>query len=340
MYLNEIIKRSNNLSFLKFIAACLVIYSHSFALSLGRGNLDFLDTISKGSLSFGGFAVAIFFFSSGFFITKSIIKRGGSNYIKTRIARIFPPLIVTVALTVIIFGLFFSSLSFFDFIFNKQTLLYCLNMILIPVHMLPGVFSNNVYGSYINGALWTLPVEFACYIAVYVLYKLSWLNEKKYKIISVFVFISYFCLTFIKLPIFETLLRYSQPAYVFFMGSYFYLLRNKIKISSKILMISILCFLLLITIGYGKIATVFCLPYILLYYSFYLKQCESLLAKLGDISYEIYLVGFPIQQMIVSLFGGNMRPYMNLMFALPISIILAFIVHGILDISFYKKIKL
>lgn len=340
MYLNEIIKRSNNLSLLKFIAACLVIYSHSFALSLGRGNLDYLDTISKGSLSFGGFAVAIFFFSSGFFITKSIKKRGENNYLKTRVARIFPPLVVTVALTIIVCGQFFSCLSFYDFIFNKQTLLFCLNMILIPIHMLPGVFSNNIYGSYINGALWTLPVEFACYIAIYVLYKLSWLNEDKYKFISAFIFLSYFCLTFIKLPIFEILLRYSQPAYVFFMGSCFYLFRNKIKISFKMLIISILCFLLLVIIGYGKIATVFCLPYILIYYSFYCKQCNNKIARVGDISYEIYLVGFPIQQMVVSLFGGNMDPRINLLYSLPIAIIIAYIIHEILEIFFYRKVTL
>lgn len=47
-------KKSNNLNLIKFMAAVIVIYHHSYGL------------LSKGGSWFGGFAVVIFLFSSGF----------------------------------------------------------------------------------------------------------------------------------------------------------------------------------------------------------------------------------------------------------------------------------
>ncbi len=70
--------RSNNLNLLKFIAAVLVVFSHAYGIT-GHGD-DPMMWLSRGQMSFGGFAVAIFFFASGFYVTKSLLakKRGSS----------------------------------------------------------------------------------------------------------------------------------------------------------------------------------------------------------------------------------------------------------------------
>lgn len=45
-------KKSNNLNLIKFIAAILVIFSHSFRIS--RNTMDPLDSFTDGQISFGG----------------------------------------------------------------------------------------------------------------------------------------------------------------------------------------------------------------------------------------------------------------------------------------------
>ena len=66
--------------------------------------------------------------------------------------------------------------------------MYLLNSIMILVHNLPGVFCNNINTS-VNGPLWTLPVEFLCYIMCYLAYKMHILSRKiaRYTIIPVLV---------------------------------------------------------------------------------------------------------------------------------------------------------
>ncbi|WP_372340911.1 acyltransferase family protein [Paraglaciecola sp.] len=56
--------RDNNFNLIRFIAACLVLFSHSFALVLGGG----LHEPLRGflNMTLGTIAVDIFFITSGF----------------------------------------------------------------------------------------------------------------------------------------------------------------------------------------------------------------------------------------------------------------------------------
>lgn len=67
--------RSNNLNLVKFIAALFVIISHAYPLCKGAEYNDILSDLSRNSIAFGSLAVAIFFMSSGFFVTKSLLKK-------------------------------------------------------------------------------------------------------------------------------------------------------------------------------------------------------------------------------------------------------------------------
>ena len=170
--------KSNNLGFIKFIAALIVIISHAFPLST-VDRLDLMENITRERLSFGGLAVAIFFFSSGLLVTKSLFKNPHFvPYFKQRIKRIFPPLIFIAVICAFVLGPIITSLSASEYFSNSQTYKYLLNGICILQHDLPGVFQGNVYGSTVNGALWTMPVEFLCYVACFIGYKIKLLNKK------------------------------------------------------------------------------------------------------------------------------------------------------------------
>ena len=76
--------RSNNLTLIKFIAAIMVIWGH--AIILLQQSKDPISLLSRNELSLGSVAVAIFFFASGFYVTKSLMKkRSAREYLKNLI---------------------------------------------------------------------------------------------------------------------------------------------------------------------------------------------------------------------------------------------------------------
>ena len=68
-------------------------------------------------------------------------------------------------------------------------------------------------------------------------------------------------------------------------------------------------------------------PYVLLYPAFMARQCGSRLAFGGRFSYTIYLCAFPIQQLLIHLFGGQMNVYLHMGLALVIATAVGVVLH-------------
>ena len=68
-------------------------------------------------------------------------------------------------------------------------------------------------------------------------------------------------------------------------------------------------------------------PYLLLYVCFALPQVSEKIGFLGNLSYGIYLCGFPIQQMLVASKGGQMSYYSNMIVAPPLVIIAGYFIY-------------
>lgn len=320
--------RSNNLNLVKFIAALFVIISHAYPLCKGAEYNDILSDLSRNSIAFGSLAVAIFFMSSGFFVTKSLLKsKDSKKYLHNRFIRIFPPLWFTLIVCILVCGLFFSTYSLGKYFLSSDFFKYCLNFILIPIHNLPGVFMNNIYPGVINGPLWTLPIEFVCYLVLLLAYKLNLVNKKSYKYVALLVIVAFVGINLIPLSI----KGYIQPCFLFFWGSFYWIYRDKITMNNTYFLISLVAFVLLIVLGYGHVASFLFVPYLTLYIAFCLPQCNNRLASLGNLSYDIYLCGWPIQQMIISLFGGSMLVGMNILISIPLSILVGYITYSLVE---------
>lgn len=320
--------RSNNLNLVKFIAALFVIISHAYPLCKGAEYNDILSDLSRNSIAFGSLAVAIFFMSSGFFVTKSLLKsKGSKKYLHNRFIRIFPPLWFTLIVCILVCGLFFSTYNLGKYFLSIDFLKYCLNFILIPIHNLPGVFMNNIYPGVVNGPLWTLPIEFVCYLVLLLAYKLNLVNKKSYKYVALLVIVAFVGINLIPF----SLKGYIQPCFLFFWGSFYWIYRDKITMKNTYFLISLVAFVLLIVLGYGHVASFLFVPYLTLYIAFCLPQCNNRLASLGNLSYDIYLCGWPIQQMIISLFGGSMLVGMNILISIPLSILVGYITYSLVE---------
>ena len=181
--------RVNNLNFIRFVAALMVIVSHCYAVVLGGDAGSYLLKFTGDRLSPGGVSVGVFFLFGGFLIARSCEHHPeAKKFFSARILRLFPELLFVVILTAFVLGPMLSTLSPAEYFTNIQTYKYLLNGALIMVHQLPGVFTNNPSGDVVNAALWTLPVEFICYILCFISYKLTKFDKKKFLLLSIPVF--------------------------------------------------------------------------------------------------------------------------------------------------------
>ena len=146
--------RDNNFNLIRFIAASLVLFSHSYPLAMGNG---FPEPLSNSlGTSWGSIAVDVFFVASGFFIAASFsLKSSFKSFAMARILRIYPALIITTLLTVFVLGPLFTSLSLFDYFSHSQTYQYLIkNTTLLTgiEYYLPGVFTDTPYNQAVNGS--------------------------------------------------------------------------------------------------------------------------------------------------------------------------------------------
>lgn len=151
----------NSFDLLRLSAATLVLYSHQHAL-LGMSEPDLL-----GWTTYGGIGVSIFFFLSGFLVWSSWARDPNlRRFFIRRSLRIFPALWFVVLVTVLVFGPLLSKLAAKEYFASTETWSYLSTALLVVRRGLPLVFEGNPYPLAVNGSLWTLPVEFLCYVSV------------------------------------------------------------------------------------------------------------------------------------------------------------------------------
>ena len=319
--------RDNNLNIMRFVAALMVILCHAYPLTLGKGNADFFDRFSQGSVSLGGLAVSLFFVVGGYLIAKSVVRvQNGKRYFKARVLRIFPSLLFVVLLSALVIGPFLSTLSAGEYYTSPQTWKYLLNGILIPVHELPGVFSQSVYDPTVNGPLWTLPVEFACYILCFLVYKLRLLTPKRFPFVLAAGLIGA-AGGFLLFKNAGSLLGAIRPTLLFLIGMGYYVYRDYIWLNVWGAIGAAIVSVPLFWAGLGDLALLIFFPYIVFYLAFGTKYKFSDFGKRGEFSYGIYLWGWPVQQLLCQVFGGTMNVWLNFLLASVIALILAVITY-------------
>ena len=88
--------------------------------------------------------------------------------IKKRIKRIFPPLILCVLAVAVIIGPMITTKGMQSY-FRGTWNYISRNILLYPTYSLPGIFKGNPVSQAVNGSLWSLPIEFFCYIVIMII---------------------------------------------------------------------------------------------------------------------------------------------------------------------------
>jgi peptidoglycan/LPS O-acetylase OafA/YrhL len=155
----------NSFDWLRLLAAGMVIYHHLYPLS-GRAPAAFF------AADYGALGVGIFFVISGYLVSGSLARSATlGDYLKKRLLRIEPGLIVSLLVTALVLGATVTTLPMGAYFASPQVWLYVAkNALLYPTdYALPGVFTANPFPAVVNGSLWTLRLEFSCYLALAVL---------------------------------------------------------------------------------------------------------------------------------------------------------------------------
>ena len=157
--------QGNNVHFARIVLAISVIFSHSFPLVQGDERNEPLQQVAN-HLTIGRVAVDCFFLLSGFLITASWQRsRSLPDFFIRRVARIYPGFIFVCLFSAYLLVPALSSDNSSRRLGMGELLWGALFLQGTPSF---GVFDSNPNKS-INGSLWTIPYEFACYLITMVL---------------------------------------------------------------------------------------------------------------------------------------------------------------------------
>lgn len=151
---------ANSFDFVRFGAACAVLYSHHFDLA-GRP-----EPIVPGyGEDFGQFAVEVFFCLSGFLLTLSLGKqRGFAFFAAARVMRIMPNLVLALVAASLATFLWYRNVGHaVDHVaYVGDNLLMFFKGVRFDI---AGVFADRTRSS-LNDPIWTLPYEVWCYVVL------------------------------------------------------------------------------------------------------------------------------------------------------------------------------
>jgi peptidoglycan/LPS O-acetylase OafA/YrhL len=296
---------ANNFDFLRLLFATLVLYTHSFPL-VGAPEEDLMYHLSQGRAQMSTLAVHGFFVISGYLIFNSLLRsRDIGDYFFKRIIRVFPALLVVVVVCMMV-GYFLAHQSTAAYFTHPSFYSYALNIVLRYQEGINGVFATNPYPNSINGSLWTVGYEFLLYI---VLACFFFLRHNRRVLLPAMVAATAVLLGLhlqhAHITFSNTLLEYSNL--VFFSGLFFggatLALCPLPSTRTRAIVVGIGLLVLAFILrrgGYSQLA-ILLLPPVVVYFGTLNYPVLGLVRRLGDLSYGIYIWGFPIQQLLVYL---------------------------------------
>jgi peptidoglycan/LPS O-acetylase OafA/YrhL len=108
----------------------------------------------------------MFFALSGFLVAASAQRLSFRAFFVNRGLRILPALAVEITLSALVLGAIFTALPLGQYFSAPKFWTYFLNITGWVHYRLPGVFEANPYAEIVNGSLWTVPHEMACYVVM------------------------------------------------------------------------------------------------------------------------------------------------------------------------------
>lgn len=320
--------QTNSFDLLRLCAAALVLYSHQHAL-LGLAEPELL-----GWTTFGGVGVSIFFFLSGLLVWSSWARDPDlKRFFIRRSLRIFPALWFVVLVTVLVLGPIFSKLAAADYFASFEAWRYLSTALLVVWRGLPGVFSDNPFPLAVNGSLWTLPVEFLCYVSVAVVGSIGLVRRNG--LIALSLGAAVLAAAFGPLLLGNRFVPHLEMVAFFWWGVVYGFFRERSASERQVwfigLGVALMAFLVLGLHGVERTGMLV-IAAALVVVAQRVSWGAWVTDQLGDLSYGMYIFAFPVQQIVAEL--GRQRGWtfaMHLSLSFVVTSVLAYLSWHLLE---------
>ena len=299
----------NNFDLLRVLLAITVVFCHCFSLK----GLDWEPIGSYFHYGFGGMlAVYGFLVISGFLVTRSLQERSFEDYVFARIVRVVPGLALISVVEVFVIGLAFTKERTWIFL-SYVGFRHLWNMTVFSMDaQLYSVFPDTSPPWMMNGSLWTIPIECSFYIVLPIVMVMFGLRRAVVPLFFVSLLAwpvaRYFGLSYTipGLSLFTGVhvFPFVDLASYFLAGSAAWMVRERVPFSLGLVALS------LIGLYAGAQADIMdpCLkvflPYVVLYVSMAGGVGTRLKRAVGDLSYGIYLFGYPVTLSVIAVASG------------------------------------
>jgi peptidoglycan/LPS O-acetylase OafA/YrhL len=280
----------------------MVLYSHQYAL-LGLAQPWFLGLNTMGSAG-----VSIFFFLSGFLVWTSWARDPNvKRFFWRRSLRIFPALWVVTLASVFLLGPAITVLSVDDYFAAPSTWQYLRTAVLVSPNTLPGLFPGNALPFVVNGSLWTLPLEYLCYVTVAVVgVIMAAVKAPRGLALAVTVLGAVLLASFGDRMVGARFTPHLEMVALFWWGVFYGNCRQAAPGRSAV-GLSIVAFLVFAWFGPRGVerAAMLACAAVMVHGAMNLPGGSRWTDRLGDLSYGVYIFAFPVQQLGVHWMRGN-----------------------------------
>ena len=317
--------RNHQFDLLRIVFATLVLLAHAPEITDGNASRELLHRLTGAPMSLGTVGVDGFFLLSGYLIVQSWLGDPSLlNYLRKRVLRIVPGYLVAVAVSTLAVGLLAPGVSNF---FRNVDIHFFNSVVLLSSPMTPPVFPGRPY-AVVNGALYTIAYEFRCYLLVALLGLCGLLRRPMVLLAMTTVLLSSLLYPalfgrihwprHVVAVIGEPTVGFRLTA-IYLIGCCFYLFRNRIAFRRWMALLAstlvVACFIFFPS--RGELAMVLGGSYLM----FCLGQMKlpglAWMSGLPDISYGIYLYGWPVESLWIWFHLGS--PWITFVVATVIS---------------------
>lgn len=312
--------RDNNFDALRLLAATSVIFSHSYPIAQGTQNREPLVLLTGNQCILGLCGVFVFFAISGFLVTQSWEATASvPRYLMKRCLRIFPGLVVALVLSAFVLAPIVTTLPLAAYLARPEPYLYVAGNTALSVtyHELPHVmFVDNQVGLEINGSLWTLHYEFIMYLMVMAL--------GLARLVTVWTGVALLAFGMVCVGVHAPTAPISSGALVgaafgivgwlwdlgwllsfFAAGMLLYKLRRTRIFDDRVALAALA--LLIVSVPLRQFILLFPLTgcYVALWLALHPRLPKLRAARWGDLSYGLYIYGWPSEQLVIWLKNGH-----------------------------------
>nr|WP_314145615.1 acyltransferase [uncultured Rhodococcus sp.] len=295
--------RHNSLNALRLVMASLVIVSHSWLLG-GFGNEP-----SLGGNTLGTWAVIGFFSLSGFLITRSRLSpKSTADFYRDRFLRIYPGFLVCLLVVAFVLAPIAANIQSTAYRV-RESITYVIRD--LPLYTpkiwqrdIGATLTGNPYPDIWNGPLWTLFWEAICYVMIGVLVSVVSRRFVPYVMVAIFL-----VATVAQLAAVSGVVHWPDrfdaaiPLFTAFSaGALMFLFAYRIPVGVIPTVIAVAVLASVILAGAASALAAFPVSFLLLQLGRHLPL--SKVGSVNDISYGIYIYGWPVQQMLIVLLPG------------------------------------